>query len=243
MAGGERGVHRGRTLRLDADDADPGASLLDRRHDPRDQPSAADRHHDRGHAWQLVEDLQADRALARDDPLVIEWRDDREPPRHRLGFGPRPPVRRGRALEDHFRAVGPRPVDFHARRRGRHHHHRRRPERARGERHGLPVIARRKGDDAALPLVGGQLRDHVVGPANLERAARLHVLALEQQRPPGVRGDVDERRDAGDARDALASGVNIGESDHVCDCSCRCPSVRGFAARGSRVRLRCNQKV
>ena len=70
------------------------------------------------------------------------------------------------------------------------------PSCTRGERHRLAVIARRIGDDAALPLVGGQLRDHVVGAANLERAARLHVLALEEQRPPGVRGDVDERRDA-----------------------------------------------
>ena len=78
------------------------------------------------------------------------------------------------------------------------------PSCARGERHGLAVIARGIGDDAAAPLVVGQARDHVVGAANLERAARLHVLALEEQRPARRRRGVEERRVARDRRDPLA---------------------------------------
>ena len=35
------------------------------------------------------------------------------------------------------------------------------------------------------PLLGRELRDHVVGAANLERAGRLQALALEEERPAG----------------------------------------------------------
>ncbi len=129
MPGSERGAHLGRALRLDADHFDGGPRLLDGRGDARGQPAAADRHDDRGHARALVEDLQPDRALARDDPFVVERRHHREPARHRLGLGARPPLRRGRALEDHLpRRSARAPSTFIARRRRRHDHHRRRAE-------------------------------------------------------------------------------------------------------------------
>lgn len=44
------------------------------------------------------------------------------------------------------------------------------------------MIARRVGDDAASALFRRQLRRHVEGAADLERAARLEALALEAER-------------------------------------------------------------
>jgi hypothetical protein len=41
------------------------------------------------------------------------------------------------------------------------------------------MIARRKGDDAALPLLWGQLQQAVAGPAQFEAISGLEALALE----------------------------------------------------------------
>jgi hypothetical protein len=74
---------------------------------------------------------------------------------------------------------------------------------SRGERYCLAVIARRIGDDAAAALIWRQLHHHVVRAADLERAARLHVFALEVERPAGGGRDVDERRHARGRTDPL----------------------------------------
>ena len=67
----------------------------------------------------------------------------------------------------------------------------------------LAVVARARGDDARSALGVGELRDPVVGAADLERACALEVLGLEPHRaareaPERLRGD-----DGGLARDTL----------------------------------------
>ena len=56
-----------------------GRERLDRRRDAAGQPAAADRDEDRGDVRQVLDDLEPDGALAGDDPVVVERRDDREP--------------------------------------------------------------------------------------------------------------------------------------------------------------------
>src|SRR6185503_20749306 len=61
-----------------------------------------------------------------------------------------------------------------------------------------------------------ELRDRVVGAAELERAHALEVLALEEEararhRVRGGRGQ--DRRPAGRAGDALVRGGDVGEGD------------------------------
>ena len=95
----------------------------------------------------------------------------------------------------------------------RHDDDRRRAELARGERHRLAVIAGRERDHPAPPLLVGQLRDHVVGAANLERAAGLQVLALQEQRPARLPRDVQQRCDARDARHPCRGGTDVVKVD------------------------------
>ena len=57
---------------------DRGRGLLDRRGDAGDQPAAADRDEHRCDVRALLEDLEPERALARDDPFVIERRHHRQ---------------------------------------------------------------------------------------------------------------------------------------------------------------------
>ena len=44
----------------------------------------------------------------------------------------------------------------------------------------LRVVAGGCGDDALRALLVGEVGDHVVGPAELERKHRLHVLSFQQ---------------------------------------------------------------
>ena len=73
-----------------------------------------------------------------------------------------------------------------------------------GERDGLRVIAGGEGHDAAAAFVGREARERVVGAAELEGAAALEVLALEEHLGAGAgvdgarRGDRCAVCDAGD---------------------------------------------
>jgi hypothetical protein len=88
----------------------------------------------------------------------------------------------------------------------RHHDDCFHAEQPRGQRDGLPMVARRERDDATRALIGVELRDRVVCAAELERADALLVLALEVQRRAALRiggaRRVDRRavRNAGQAR-------------------------------------------
>ena len=180
-ARGERRRHARRPNRLDADDANRGAHALDRCADACDLAAATHRYEDRSDLRVLLQNLEARRSLAGDDPRVIERRDDREPAgfgdlfRAHLAIGGR------RSCEHNFGAVSAYAVDFHARRRLGHHDHCRSLECFGHERDRLTVIAGRVGDHAGRPRFRWELRNHVARAANLEGAAGLKALALEIQ--------------------------------------------------------------
>ena len=130
-AGGQGVGERRGALGLHGDDPDVGTAGLDRGRDPAEQPPAPGADDDGGDVRALVEDLQADRALAGDHVGVLERVDE-----HRagalgvLGGGHE---RLGQGLPDELdlRAVGP--GGRHLRqRRGLRHEHGRRAARAAG---------------------------------------------------------------------------------------------------------------
>ena len=67
-------------LGLDADHPDVGSERLHRGRDAAGQPTATDRHEDERDIRQVLDDLETDRALTGDDPVVVERRDDRQSP-------------------------------------------------------------------------------------------------------------------------------------------------------------------
>ena len=176
--------------RLDAHHADLGVPLPQQRGDARQQPAATDRHDDHvRRPPELVEDLEADRALAGRSARVVERRDHRRAgARGVVGRGGRRVVV-GVAVDDHVDGLAAQrrdPVPLLARRssaararaRGRPGCGRRRPRPGRGcrrwRRRPRPGFAR-----------STELGDQVVGAAELVRPADLQVLPLE----PDLRAD------------------------------------------------------
>jgi hypothetical protein len=136
----------------------------------------------RRRAGMLLQDLHPHSALAGDDVEVVVGRDEHQAvTRNQVGS-----VRRrvvvGVAVQHHPRAQGAHGIDLDARRIAAHHDGGPESELARRQGDTLRVIPGRRGDDAAGTLGLGQLRDLVIGAANLEREDRLQVLALEQHR-------------------------------------------------------------
>ena len=72
LATRQRIARIGGQLGLHADDAGARPERLDRGRDPACEPAATDRDEDRGHVRQVLDDLEADRALAGDDPVVVD---------------------------------------------------------------------------------------------------------------------------------------------------------------------------
>ena len=131
-------------------DPGAGAERLDRRRDPRDQAAAADADDDGRDRREITRDLEPDRALARDDPGVVERWDVLERARvadlgrHALAL-----VARVRAADD-LGAQRRRARDLHGSGVLGHHDRRRHAvQRGRGS-DALGVIPARIGDDAAL---------------------------------------------------------------------------------------------
>ena len=138
---------------LDAVDADARAPLLQRRGDAGDQPAAADADHDDVEVRQVLEQLEADRAVAGDDRRVVERVDEAEAlrvadPLH-LGEG----LADVRAVEDDPGAVAEAGLHLRADRARRHHDRHRHPGRPAGPGVGLAGVPGRQRDDAARPLV------------------------------------------------------------------------------------------
>ena len=71
-AGLERGGQRRRRVRLGGEDARRRPGCADRGRDPGKQSAAAERRHDGVDVGEILEDLEPDRAVARDEPVVVE---------------------------------------------------------------------------------------------------------------------------------------------------------------------------
>ena len=153
-AGRERIPRVGRQLRFDADDPGARAEGVDGRRDTGCEPAAADRDEDRGDVRQVLDDLEAARALAGDDPIVVVRRDDREAALGRDPLGDDPALRACRPNDDDLGSVRGDTTRLELRRIGRHDDDRRRAEEPRRAGDALGVVAGRVGDHAAGPLVG-----------------------------------------------------------------------------------------
>ena len=180
-------------LRLDPDDPGVGHERLDGDRDAARQPAAADRDEDRGDVRQVLDDLEADRALPGDDPVVVVRRDDREPRSAAIASA------RSRRSSDAGPTVTISAPSAATRSRLMagaslgHHDDGRRPEQAGRPGDALGVVARRVRDDAARALGVGERGDGDVGAADLEGADRLEALGLQEDAVLG-RAERHERR-------------------------------------------------
>ena len=183
LSSGERRGVGGGVLRLHADHAH-GASLCGgaRLHgggDSGDQASPTDAEDDGVEIVDGVPQLEAEGALPDDDVAVVERRDEHGA--GTLGELGRQPQRSldGRALQDHLRSIAPRREELGHGDPERHEDGGRDAELLRRERDALSVIAGRCRDDAPRALLGGEAREPVGRPADLERARALEILELQ----------------------------------------------------------------
>ena len=163
--------------------------------DPAGEAAAADRDHDRPRpGGELLGELEPERPLAGDDARVVERVDEGRAGRLDVSAGRGDGVVEALPAEHDRRAVAAGRLDLRHRRalwdedRGGDAGLARRP------RDGLSVVARARRDDARLPLRLAQLRDRVVGAADLERARELQVLGLERDRAADERAERARRR-------------------------------------------------
>ena len=229
-ARGARGLH--------ADHPDAGVRGAQPGRDARGQPTAADRHHDDvGRPAQLLDDLNADRALARDRAEVVERGHDR-------GAGVLGVLRGGRggvvvrvALDDQLHPLAAEradPLALLPGRGGGHVHPAAHAEAAARVRHALAVVARAGADGARRPLGRVEARDQVVGAAQLVGAADLQVLALEPDpRAGGVRQPFArlQRGGDGDARELRRRALDECGQVHAPD-DPRCGRAAGGGVSG-----------
>ena len=176
-----------------------GMQRLDVAGDAGDESAAADRHeHRRQPVLAVTQNLGADGSLSGDDERIVE----RVNERHARLLDQRVAVRLrvGIAVagQHDLRAHRPHRVHLDLRRRLRHDDHRAQLEHPGRVGDALRVIAGAGGDDAARTLAIRQVRDLVVGAADLEAEDRLQILALESTSLP--------RRS--DRRGAGSSGVS-----------------------------------
>ena len=205
-AGRQRRRERRAGRDLDADHLDLGPRGLHGDRDAGREPAAADRDDDPGEVRHVLEQLQAERALAGDDVRVVERVHERQPalapraPARRRGTPPATRRRRGRSRPGRAR---PRPWRS-ARRRGRRPRSARRgrPRRRRAPARGCPPTPRRRRSRSRLAERGELGRR----AAHLERAGALQVLRLQHDGPAGALGDRAGRQDRRAPRDALDLG-------------------------------------
>ena len=143
------------------------------------------------------------------------------------------------ARQLHHRAHGAHRIHLDLRRRLRHHDRRLQPELPCGKRDALGVVAGAGGDDAAGPFLLAQVRDLVVGAAQLEAEDRLQILALEEhlvrQAPREARREV-ERRLARHVVDAALEDVVEELGEQPPNITCRRSADWGGPSRAARQR-------
>src|SRR5690606_27152218 len=170
---------------------------------------AADGEEDGADAGPVLEDLERDGTLPRDDVRVVERRDHGEAALGGDGLGAGLPLGGGGALEHDLGAQAAGALDLDVRGGDGHDDDGGDLEEPRGEGDGLCVVAGGEGDDAGPALLLGQARDHGVGAPQLEGADALEVLALEADLGAGlVRQPVgrEERGPDGDAVERTRRG-------------------------------------
>jgi hypothetical protein len=216
----DRGAEVGRAgegsaaLGLHADDADSRTQLCKRERDARGEPSTAHGEDNRLHLGQLLVELEPDRPLAGDDPLVVEGMNGGGASLH--------PLERRRlrlvealACEHDLGAVASRRVHLRHRRLGRHEDRGVDSGLTRRPRDGLPVVAGARRDDACRALGCRQARDRRHGAPDLERAGPLQVLGLEKHTAAGSPAQGLGRRHGSlpsNAREELAGGPDVSEA-------------------------------
>ena len=171
--------HAGRAGGLHADDAAVGLQALHGVGEAGDEPTAADGHEDHVHIRQLLQNLQADGALAGHDAVIVEGMDEGEallvPQAHGLSVG----IVVHAGDEDHVRAIAAGGLDLGKGRALRDAYRGLDAHIAGGEGHALGVVAGGAGDDAALLLLVGKGGDLVVRAPELERAGLLQAVGLQ----------------------------------------------------------------
>ena len=172
-------VHAGCALGLHAVDLHLRAQALDGKGHARDQAAAAHRHDDRIQIGQLVQNFQADGALACDDQLIVVGVDEGH-----AGFflqlnGLVVGVVVGAGHETDLRAQILGVFHLHDGRTVRHADDALDAAPGGCQRHALRVVARRAGNDALGALLRGKLADLIVSAAHLEAAGGLQVLGFQ----------------------------------------------------------------
>ena len=215
---GERAANAIHGRRLDAGDAHLRACGLDCAGDAAEQPAAAGGHEHLTDLRALVEDFEADRALPRDDGVVIEGRDVDAAlaagDLHRLGTR----LFQRCPREHHSRAIFATGGHLGQGRGLGHHHNNADPAAAASERDALRVVAGAGRDHSPRGGLGVHLMDEVGGAANLERPRELHLFALEEDGHAELRAERSggpHRRHPHIAGDRVSGCHNPLESDRA----------------------------
>ncbi|MPM04481.1 hypothetical protein SDC9_50758 [bioreactor metagenome] len=215
-----------------------GPGLLDGRGYAGEEAAAAEGNHNGVHVGEVFNDLEARRALARDEFRVVVGVNEGVA-LFRLDLVELLVALDGvEPVEDHFSAEGLRPLDLrlggvlgkdeggldaeHLRRVG----------------HALGVVPGGRGDDALRPLLVGEGEDLVGGSTDLEGSRKLEILRLEVdlRAPQGVK--LVSPQDGGPphlAGDSPGRVFYVLKSDNPCHCTASaslCP-FRAFIVNGT----------
>ena len=165
--------------RLYPDDPDPPVQRLQRHRHSGNQPAAANRHHRYINLRKVFVYFQSQCALPGDELHIVERMNVGQPPLFAKLFGFFVGLVPDQAMLHNFRAVSPRGVDLRLRRVAGHHHHGLHLVDARGQRHALRMVARRRTNHAALALLFRQMAKLIQRPANFVRSGLLEHLRLQ----------------------------------------------------------------
>src|SRR5437867_1161479 len=231
LAGSESGLHPRHLLRLDTDHPHRRLERLDGEGDAADESAAAHRDQNGIEPGHLLQQLEADGALAGDDARVVERMDEDEIALglDLLGAGKGLVV--VFAVEDHLGALPPRGHHLAEGRPFGHDDDGRDAQPGGVPGHGQRVVAGAGGHDAPAALCRRELEQEVGGAALLEGARHLKVLEL------------DEDARAGQSRQRLRVGARRG-GDGAAEARPRRADVvdrRGDAAPGHGGAITCRR--
>ena len=179
--GGQRLLQAVGVLGLDADDTDFRPQVFHIGGDPGDQPTAAHRDEDRiQRPLLLAQDFHGHCALPGDHMGIVERRYEGAPAALGQLQGMGQGEGKAGAVQQRVTATAAHPQDLELRGGLGHDDGGLDPQLPRRQGHALGMIAGGGGDHPALLLLAAQLREAVVGAADLEGKGRLQVLALEQ---------------------------------------------------------------